>query len=536
MMGEAARSCRWLEDSGAAPLPAHHNVDLQQLVRALGERADVELLLAKVVDVLIMWTGAERGLFLLRTKSGKLVPRAARNLARRDLEREQLAVSTSLAERALALGEPVVAVDAMSELSDSHASVHALELRSILVLPLVARGNVVGVVYLDDRFRKGAFGEREVAWAKNAAPIAAVAIADARTQRALRRAVKKARRAGKELAEALAYKETALVVAETELAKQTSLRRTRFRYDEIVGESEPVQRMLSLIDRIAESDVPVMLHGESGSGKELVARAVHRHSARARRAFVGENCGALPETLLESALFGHVRGAFTGAHGPRVGLFEAADGGTLFLDEIGEMSLGMQTKLLRVLEDGMVRPVGSERARRVDVRVIAATHRDLDKMVEAQTFREDLFYRLNVITVRVPALRERASDIPLLVQHLIHKHAPDRKVRVSATAKRSLMAHRWPGNIRQLENEVRRALLLCDDVIDVDHLSFQQREDAEEAEQGLDVRARVDRLERDLVKQALGQTRGNQTKAAKLLGLSRFGLHKLMKRLGIDAR
>src|SRR5208283_561531 len=206
-------------------------------------------------------------------------------------------------------------------------------------------------------------------------------------------------------------------------------------------------------DRVTASDVPVLVVGESGTGKELIARAIHMNGPRARQAFVSENCASVPETLLESTLFGHVKGAFTGASATRAGLFDIADGGTLFLDEIGEMSLAMQAKLLRVLQDGEVRPVGGERARKVDVRIIAATHRDLEAMVAAGTFREDLLYRLNVITLRVPALRERPEDIPLLVDHMIAKHAGGRRVKVTRPAMVKLASFPWPGNVRQLENE-----------------------------------------------------------------------------------
>jgi transcriptional regulator with PAS, ATPase and Fis domain len=293
--------------------------------------------------------------------------------------------------------------------------------------------------------------------------------------------------------------------------------------------------MLKIVDRVTDADVPVLLHGESGSGKELVARAVHMNGPRSGRPFVSENCGAIPEGLLESTLFGHVRGAFTGADRPRSGLFEAADRGTLFLDEIGEMSLPMQAKLLRVLEDGMVRPLGTERARKVDVRIIAATHRDLEAMVKTRAFREDLFYRLNIITIRIPPLRDRASDIPLIVQRLLDKHGRT-EVRVTRAAMERLMSYAWPGNVRQLENEVRRALVLCDGVIDREHLSpdIANVTPPVPAELGLLVRPRVDALEAQLVREALERTKGNQTQAAKLLGLSRFGLQKMMKRLGVQ--
>jgi transcriptional regulator with GAF, ATPase, and Fis domain len=533
-LAEAARACAWVGLDGERPagalLAPEQAGDLGMLARLLGERSDLRALLDRVLDVLLFWTRAERGLLLLRNPKGRLVARAARNLDRADLRGEQLLVSQTLAQRALDAGEPVVAVDAMAELAQSHRSVHALKLRSVLALPLLARGQAVGVVYLDDRARRGAFGERELGWSQAVAPIAAMAIADARARARLERALGRAERAGERLAELLAHKETALEVAERELARAGAKRR---RHPEIVGESEPIARMLALVDRVAASDLPVLLAGESGTGKELVARAIHQGGARAGAPFVSENCGALPESLLESALFGHVRGAFTGADRTRIGLLVAAHGGTLFLDEIGEMSLAMQTKLLRVLEDGLVRPVGSETARRVDVRVITATHRDLEAMVGERRFRADLFYRLAVVTVRVPPLRERAEDIPLLVAHLVAKHGGGRKVILSRAAAARLGRHDWPGNVRQLENEVRRALLLCQGTIEVEHLSLPDPR-AVGAALGLEVRAHVDRLEADLVREALRRTRGNQTQAARLLGVSRFGLHKMRVRLGLD--
>ncbi len=303
----------------------------------------------------------------------------------------------------------------------------------------------------------------------------------------------------------------------------------------MIGSSPALQRVHDLIERVAPTRATVLITGETGTGKELVARAIHDLSDRSRRPFVAVNCGALPETLLESELFGHVKGAFTGAERPRAGLFEVADRGTLFLDEIGEMSLPMQTKLLRVLEDGILRPVGSERTRKVDVRVIAATHRDLEAMVRARTFREDLFYRLNIITIRIPALRERAADVPLIVHHFLRKHGTA-QVRVTRAAMDRLTAHPWPGNVRQLENEIRRAIVLSDGTIDVEHLSpdIARPGAPEPRDLGLNVRGRIDALEIDLVREALERTRGNQTQAAKLLGLSRFGLQKMMKRLAIE--
>ncbi|MEM1029888.1 MAG: sigma 54-interacting transcriptional regulator, partial [Myxococcota bacterium] len=539
----AARSCSWLRPRPRAGASSPDQViDLQALVRALSERNQLSALLDRTLDVLLLWTQAERGLLLMPGADDELRVEAARNVGREELAPEQLEVSTSLARQARVRGEPVVAVDAMAELP--HQSVHALRLRSVLALPLLARGDVVGVAYLDDRARRGAFGEREVQRAQAIAPVAALAILDARTQARLAAAVDRAEGAQRQLEDALARKQSALDLAERELAAVVRGTSSRPQFEGIIGESDVMQDMLRMVDRVASSDVPVLLRGASGSGKELVARALHRCSPRADHAFVGEHCGALPESLLASTLFGHVKGAFTGAHRPRIGLFEAAHRGTLFLDEIGEMSLGMQTKLLRVLEERRVRPVGANDARDVDVRIVGATHRDLEAMVADGSFREDLYYRLNVITIRIPALRDRAGDIPLLVAHLVAKHAAGRSVRVSEAAMARLMAFPWPGNVRQLENEVRRALLLADDHIEITHLSLPAASDhpttgrhgpaSPRDGRGLTLRTQLDRLESKLVREALAETEGNQTRAAKLLGVSRYGLHKMIRRLEIE--
>ena len=455
-----------------------------------------------------------------------------------DLGPEQMALSQSLAQRALALGEPVVAVDAAGDLPEVHESVHALQLRSVLAVPLIARGEALGVVYLDDRVRRGAFGSRELSWVRLVGTLAAVAILDARSQLLLRRAARRAERAEARLSRELAEREAELDVAERELARSRDARETRFSYQTIIGQSEPVRALLRLVDRVTTADVPVLILGESGSGKELVARAMHENGPRSKAPFVTENCGAIPEGLLEATLFGHVRGAFTGATRPRAGLFEVADHGTFFLDEIAEMSLAMQTKLLRVLQNGEVHPVGADAPHFVDVRVIGATHRDLEARVAAGQFREDLYYRLNVVSVRVPALRERPGDVPLLVRHFMARYAQKRKVTISKAALDALSVYRWPGNIRQLENEVRRALVLCDDIVTPDLLSPEiiAREGGEVAlVDALNLRGRVDALEGELVRTALKRTAGNQTRAAELLGLSRFGLQKMIKRLQIGS-
>lgn len=530
-------SVSWLaeivEEDARPALGAEQVGELESIVRALSSRDHLKSLLEQVVDTMVLWTGVERGLLLLRAPDGRLVPRAARNLARQDLAGEQLTLSTGLAQRAMAERQSICATDAFVQVGELHASVHALGLRSVLAVPLVARGDVLGVVYLDDRVRRGAFGPSELGWVRLVASQAALAIADARDQTLLRRAVRRAERANARLQADLGAREVELANVRRELASAET--ETRFRYDEISGRSEPMRAMLRLVDRVTTSDVPVLIVGESGTGKELVARAIHHNGPRSARPFVSENCGSVPESLLESTLFGHVRGAFTGASATRAGLFDVADKGTLFLDEIGEMTLSMQTKLLRVLQNGEVRPVGGERTRVVDVRIIGATHRDLGAMVEAGTFREDLFYRLDVFSVRLPPLRERREDIPLLVHRFVEKHGRGRSVKVTRAAMDRLAAFPWPGNVRQLENEVRRALVLADERIDVSELSEEVARSGPFAtrDAGLGLKARVDALEVELVRDALKKTNGNQTKAAEVLGISRFGLQKMMRRLGI---
>ncbi|MGE0322813.1 MAG: sigma 54-interacting transcriptional regulator [Polyangiaceae bacterium] len=499
---------------------------LEQLVRGLGVRGELRALLNQVLDALVLWTGVERGLLLLKAPGDRLRVRAARNLSREDLSSDQRQLSMTLARRALSARQPVVAVDALGELPELTESVHALNLRSVLAVPLIARGEALGVVYLDDRDRRGAFGEAELAWVRLLGSIASIAIAEARDQLMLRRAARQAERAKRKLEVALQEEHQELVLAKRQLGSRP--------HPEIVGESPAMLELLNLVDRVAETALAVLIFGESGTGKELVARAVHQVSDRSKRAFVAENCAAVPESLLESTLFGHVKGAFTGADKSRVGLFELADGGSLFLDEIGEMSLSMQAKLLRVLERGEVRPVGAASTRRVDVRIIAATHRNLHELVKQGSFREDLYYRLDGFSLLVPPLRERPEDIRALCQHFLSQlQAP--APQLSAAALRILEEYAWPGNVRQLQNELLRAAVLCDGVLRPEHLSPELRGEVREAEAGLDLKRALELLERKLVATALTRTSGNQTRAAKLLGVSRFGLQKMLKRLEIDA-
>ena len=317
-----------------------------------------------------------------------------------------------------------------------------------------------------------------------------------------------------------------------------------FRIENFIGSSPALQEMLGQVRKVAPTKTTVLLTGESGTGKELVARALHELSPRAAMPFVAVNCGAIPAELLESELFGHVRGAFTDASRDKKGLAAEADGGTLFLDEIGELPLALQVKLLRFLEDEQVRRVGDTRSERVDVRVVAATARDLARAVKEGQFREDLFYRLNVVNVRLPPLRERPDDVPALVEHFLAKY---RRLRpeapltgVSPQALEVLRSHRWPGNVRELEHAVERAVVLADGpLVQEDDLPDEVRAAPAPAAlapgRDLSVKRAFRSLEEQFIRAALDRTGGNRTRAAELLDLSYRALLYKIKEYGIEA-
>ncbi|HEV8134087.1 MAG TPA: sigma-54 dependent transcriptional regulator [Pyrinomonadaceae bacterium] len=320
--------------------------------------------------------------------------------------------------------------------------------------------------------------------------------------------------------------------------------RTRGKLGNIIGRSARMLSLYQMIETVAQVQSTVLVTGESGTGKELVARAIHDMSPRAEKPFVSVNCGAFTETLLESELFGYVKGSFTGANANRKGLFEAANSGTIFLDEIGEMSSAMQVKLLRVLQERKVRPVGATEETNVDTRVIAATNRDLASMVSAGTFREDLYYRISVIPIELPPLRERSEDISELANHFVQKFcAPTgRKLGVSENAMRLLERYSWPGNVRELEHTIERAVALeHTSMIEPERLPekitnynpYRVAEAMEFPEEGINITAHLDQLEKSYLVEALRRTSGNQTNAAELLKLSVRSLRHLLDKHGI---
>jgi DNA-binding NtrC family response regulator len=308
------------------------------------------------------------------------------------------------------------------------------------------------------------------------------------------------------------------------------------RFDNVVATSEAMQGVLSLVTRVAASSVSVLITGESGTGKELIARAIHYNSPRASQPFVPVNLAAIPDTLIESELFGHKRGAFTDARNDRDGLFAEAHLGTIFLDEIGELALGLQAKLLRVLQEQEIRPLGATRTQKVDVRVIAATNRDLEEMLSEGLFREDLYYRLNVIQIDLPPLRQRPEDILPLASHFLRAAAdklePGRQFRLGAEAQRTLLSYPWPGNVRELQNAIERALALCDgEQIELDDLPnhVRERRSSDFLSAAVTRKMTLAELEREYIERVLAEEGGNKTRAAQRLGLDRKTLYRKLE-------
>ena len=308
----------------------------------------------------------------------------------------------------------------------------------------------------------------------------------------------------------------------------------QYTFTEIIGQSESLQKVFSIVQKVADTNAPVLIQGESGTGKELVARAIHFNSGRAAKPFLAVNCGALPESLLESELFGHTKGAFTGAIADKKGLFRSASGGTLFLDEIGEMPLPLQVKLLRALQEQEVTPVGSSVAVEFDTRILAATNKDLEAEVSENSFREDLFYRLNVIEISISPLRERRDDIPLLVEHFAAKSARNQNAEekeVSQKAMAALLNYGWPGNVRELENAIERAFILSGDELDVESLPPRVRNNTRNSDhEAIGLRSTLEEMERQYVSEIMTAADNDKVQAAKILGIDLSTLYRKLKR------
>ena len=550
----------------AAPLPEGDRLArIFEITRDLAREHDLGRLLSRVTDHAVGLLGAERGLIVLVGDDGAMVAHTSR-----DSKGEEAAqnFSRSVAERVIRDGEPVIATSARDDARLAEAvSVHQLMIQSIACVPIrgaTPAGQTIGALYVETRLRPGVRFREELPTLAAFADQAAIAIEGARLIDENRRradeleVINEELEAAKErLAELLGRRTEQLHTARRDLKQARSELRGHFGYAGLVGTSAAMRKLYALIDRVRDADVPVLVTGESGTGKEVVAKAVHVAGPRAKQPFLGVNCGAIPANLLESELFGHVRGAFTGAERDRKGLFREAENGTILLDEIGEMPQKMQAGLLRVLQEKTVRPVGGVKEEPCSARVIAATNRDLEQMVAEGTFREDLFYRLHVIELKIPPLRDRADDIPALIDHFLTlfsaRHKRERKT-VERTAVRRLQAYDWPGNVRQLEHVLLNAWLLSEDdeitIEDLDLPSTSLRssmvpqtspspahEPRGNASTTSTVRARSQEeyrdAEKDKILAALTRCNWNRVQAAKMIGVPRRTFYRRLKEYGI---
>jgi Nif-specific regulatory protein len=432
---------------------------------------------------------------------------------------EAIPITRSVFKKVVAERAAVLAADARRDVGET-ASIMGAQILSTIGVPLWIGEDILGVLQVDNRASRGLFQERDLEILAVLAQTTSQAFHHAKLYQRLKIAEERAR-------------------TENTYLKTRDKKR---RFEGIIGESPSMKRVFDQLRKVVDTRVTVLIEGETGTGKELVASAVHHWSKRADKLFVAQNCAAMPENLLESELFGHKKGSFTGATDDKKGLFELADGGTLFLDEVGEMPLNLQAKLLRVLQEGEVRPVGSNTTRRVDVRIVAATNRDLEKEVKEGRFREDLYYRLKVFPLRLPPLRERREDIPPLVSHFLERYAAEFGRQVGGLSQQALellQSYKWPGNVRELENEVQRLVIQLEDgaFVQPDTLSPRVRQmenilDRVQPTKGT-LREMVEQVEKWILMEALREHDNNKTATAKTLGITREGLHKKLKGYGM---
>jgi transcriptional regulator with GAF, ATPase, and Fis domain len=451
---------------------------------------DLPALLDQLLDVVIQVTTADKG-FIVLMESGDPVVKVARNLRRETISDAVSHLSDSILAKVVESRKPIIVSDALSDAQFKNAlSVMNLKLTSVMCVPLLERGNLIGVIYVGNDNVRQLFDEAHLELLTIFAAQASLLVRNA------------------------------LLVNELQLDNRSLQERIeRMRFGEILGSSPAMQEVFRKVQKVASTDITVLVTGETGTGKELIAREIHNRSPRAKGPFVSINCGAIPENLLESELFGHVRGAFTGAVANKAGRFQAANKGTLFLDEIGEMPLQLQVKILRALQDRAVSRVGDTSTDPVDIRVVAATNRELEAEIKAGRFREDLYYRLNVVHLLLPPLRDRGDDIVVLARYMLSRYAPEygNKVRgFTPSAIAAVKRHRWSGNIRELENRIKKAVVLADKaLLGPEDLGI----NPDELPPILPLTEAREKWQREYINEVLGLNAGNRTKTARDLGV-----------------
>jgi transcriptional regulator with GAF, ATPase, and Fis domain len=480
---------------------------LAEFARDLAAEPGIDAALTRLLDSLVEVVRADKG-FVLVINDGTPQVLKARNFQRENVKDAVERMSDTILRRVLESRQPLRIEDALHDAEfNASDSVVNLKLSSVLCLPLLLKGQLVGAIYLGNDKLANLFTERELLVAESFCSTATLLI-----------------ELGRQLDELRADKKA----LQDRLEEQA--------YGDIVGSCDAMRDVFRKIDKVAATDISILVTGETGTGKELIAREIHRRSPRKAGPFVAINCGAIPENLLESELFGHAKGAFTGANAARIGKFQAASGGTLFLDEIGEMALPLQVKILRALQDRSVTRVGENRPEAVDIRIVAATNKDLEEEMKAGRFREDLYYRVNVVHLHLPALRDRGEDAVMLAKWFLTRAVRELSSKVKGFSPQALLAikrYRWPGNIRQLENRIKKAVVLAEKpLLSPDDLELRP----EQLEPILPLSAARDEWQKRYINEVLERNNQNRTKTAKDLGVDPRTIFRHLERMEAEER
>lgn len=481
-------------------------------------KSDLDEILRSAMDMAIELSGAERGLIALFENEKNIQFEVARNLKKQDIKNPEFEISRTIIDTVFESKENLYLRNALETPQfNKSGSIFRLKILSVICLPLIHESELFGVIYLDNRSALGVFTEEISAFVKEFADFISLAAHNALERRKIK----------------------------NKLDELEHKLHGKYIFDSIITNDPQMLRILDEVAKIAETDATVLIQGESGTGKELIAKALHFNSLRKDKPFIPINCAAIPDTLLESELFGYVKGAFTGANSDKKGKFAQANGGTIFLDEISELPLSLQPKLLRILQNGEYSPLGSSEILYCDFRIITATNKNLKKLVEENKFREDVYYRLNIIDIFLPPLRERKSDILTLAQHFLKTFGEKYEktgLRISIEAETWLKQYAFPGNIRELENIIHHAVILCnDDLILPAHLpenivknhstknEWTNKKDFKSEKQKI-----VEQFEREYLRTCLKDTRGNITKAAKIAEIQYVSFYDKIKKYGIE--
>lgn len=507
--------------------------EIPEFLAVLNLHLDLESLLPAALDLSLSLTGAERAFLMLHDDGSNLSIQCARNSGKKNVKAEDFSGSTSIVRRTLQKGDALFLPRVQEDEEFSSAeSVRTFGIQSALCIPLrkfrgqKSNEEFLGLLYLDSSFNADPLQEDHLQLMKALANHLSISIENASLFSQVQKQKQEIQNLNIKLQEKVEKQAGNIAEMRNLLAETQRELVGVYGLGNIIGKSSRMLRVFKLLEKVCRTSVTVLILGESGTGKELIARYIHYNGSRSEQPLVSVNCSAFSDTLLESELFGHRKGAFTGAVENKTGLFELADGGTLFLDEVGDMSLEMQKKVLRVLEDGIVRPVGGKETNKVDVRIIAATNRNLKDMIQKGDFREDLYYRLNVLTIELPSLKERREDIPLLVDFFVNRIADELQQPARAMSDsliKTFMEYDWPGNVRELQNELRRVMILESEY---DH---EQLKPAAENENSI----RMDDVEKKAILRAIEQANGNKSKAAELLGIPRSTFYVKLARYKI---